>query len=80
LNEFKLKKYFKQAFHTSVFQLLQEERLKMAKRLLYEGEKNVSMIAYELGYAHPQHFNRAFKKQFGIAPGELLKQDFNIHM
>jgi AraC-like DNA-binding protein len=52
----------------------------MAKRLLYEGEKNVSMIAYELGYAHPQHFNRAFKKQFGIAPGELLKQDFNIHM
>jgi AraC family transcriptional activator of pyochelin receptor len=73
LNEFKLKKYFKQVFGSSVFALLQEERLKSAKRLIYEGEKNISMIAYELGYAHPQHFNRAFKKRFGVTPLSLLK-------
>ena len=73
LNEFKLKKYFKQVFGTSVFALLHEERLKAAQQLICQGEKNISMIAYELGYAHPQHFQRAFKKRFGITPTQLLK-------
>ena len=73
LNEFKLKKYFKQVFGLSVFALVQEERLKRAKQLIFEDEKNISAIAYELGYAHPQHFQRAFKQQFGVTPGSLLK-------
>ena len=73
LNEFKLKKYFKQVFGLSVFALVQEERLKQAKQLIFEGEKNISAIAYELGYAHPQHFQRAFKQRFGVTPGSLLK-------
>jgi AraC-like DNA-binding protein len=73
LNEFKLKKYFKQVFDNSVFGLLRDERLDAAKRMIFDGEKNISMIAYELGYAHPQHFQRAFKKRFGITPSGLLK-------
>jgi len=73
LNEFKLKKYFRQVFGLSVFALVQEERLKRAKQLIFEGEKNISAIAYELGYAHPQHFQRAFKQRFGVTPGSLLK-------
>ena len=73
LNEFKLKKYFKLVFGTTVFGMIQEERLKAARYLIREGEKNISQIAYELGYAHPQHFHRAFKKRFGLTPSELLK-------
>lgn len=73
LNEFKLKKYFKQVFGTTVFGMLQEERLKAACCLIKEGEKNISQIAYKLGYAHPQHFHRAFKKRFGFTPTELVK-------
>jgi AraC family transcriptional activator of pyochelin receptor len=73
LNEFKLKKYFRQVFGLSVFALVQEERLKRAKQLIFEGEKNISAIAYELGYAHSQHFQRAFKQRFGVTPGSLLK-------
>jgi len=73
LNEFKLKKYFGQVFGMSVFALVQEERLKLAKQLIFEGGKNISAIAYELGYAHPQHFQRAFKQRFGVTPGSLLK-------
>ncbi len=68
LNEFKLKKYFKQVFGTTVFGMLQEERLKAARYLIKEGQKSISQIAYELGYAHPQHFQRAFKKRFGLTP------------
>jgi AraC family transcriptional regulator, transcriptional activator of the genes for pyochelin and ferripyochelin receptors len=73
LNEFKLKKYFMQVFQTSVFSFVQTERLEEAKRMIYQGGKNISEIAYELGYAHPQHFHRAFKKRFGITPKALLK-------
>lgn len=73
LNEFKLKKYFKQVFQTSVFGFVQSQRLEEAKRMIYQGGKNISEIAYELGYAHPQHFHRAFKKRFGMAPMALLK-------
>jgi AraC-like DNA-binding protein len=73
LNEFKLKKYFVQLFGASVFGFVQSERLELAKNMIYQGEKNVSEIAYHLGYAHPQHFHRAFKKKFGRTPGELRK-------
>ncbi len=71
LNQFKLKKYFKQVFGMSVFGFVQEERLIKAKQMIREGEKNISGIAYNLGYAHPQHFHRAFKKRFGVSPGSL---------
>lgn len=73
LNEFKLKKGFRQLFQNSVLGFVNEHRLNEAQRLIYEGEKNISSIAYELGYAHPQHFQRAFKKRFGVTPGSLLK-------
>jgi len=73
LNAFKLKKGFRQLFQNSVIAFVNEQRLADAKRLIYEGEKNMSAIAYELGYAHPQHFQRAFKKRYGVTPGSLLK-------
>lgn len=73
LNEFKLKQYFKQVFNTTVFGYLQEARLIKAKALIMEGEQNISQIAYTLGYAHPQHFQRAFKKRFGITPSGFKK-------
>lgn len=74
LNEFKLKQYFRQVFNTTVFGYLQEARLARAKAMLVEGEQNISEIAYTLGYAHPQHFQRAFKKRFGITPGKVISR------
>lgn len=41
-----------------------------AKTLLSEGEKNVSEIAYELGFRYPHHMTRVFKKVTGITPNE----------
>ena len=73
MNEFKLKKGFRQLFQNTVYGFVNEHRLQEARRLIYEGAKNMSVIAYELGYAHPQHFQRAFKKRFGVTPGSLLK-------
>ncbi|MFB6456272.1 helix-turn-helix transcriptional regulator [Chitinophaga sp. Hz27] len=73
LNEFKLKKGFRLLFGQSVFGFVSNERLNTARQQILQGDHNISEIAYALGYTHPQHFHRAFKKKFGLTPGALLK-------
>ena len=71
LNEFKLKKGFKEVFGATVFGHFNTLRLQRALLLLRNTDRSVTEIAYETGYAHPQHFHRAFKRQFGVAPGQM---------
>ncbi len=68
LNEYKLKRGFKEIFQTTVFGYLADFRLDAARRALLEGEKTISEIAFALGYSSPQHFSHAFKKKFGTPP------------
>lgn len=68
LNEYKLKKGFKETFGNTVFGYLAEQRLSLAQQYLRDTEKTAAEIAFELGYATPQHFNNAFKGKFGITP------------
>lgn len=73
LNEFSLKRGFRQLFGTSVGGFVQAQRLDEARHLLLAGDQTVAEIAYQLGYAHPQHFHRAFKKHFGLTPKQLTR-------
>jgi AraC-like DNA-binding protein len=68
LNEYKLKRGFKETFNNTVFGYLAEQRLHLAHRYLLDTKKTAAEISYELGYATPQHFNNAFKKKFGLTP------------
>ena len=49
-------------------------RLKKSRELLSSMEYNVSEVAYAVGYNDPKYFSRIFKKQFGQAPSDFLKQ------
>ena len=49
-------------------------RLKKSVDLLATMEFNVSEVAYAVGYNDPKYFSRIFKKQFGKAPSDYLKQ------
>jgi AraC-like DNA-binding protein len=71
LNEYKLKRGFKEMFNTTVFGYLTEQRLYLAQRYLRDTQKTASEIALQLGYATPQHFNNAFKKKFGFTPASV---------
>ena len=71
LNEYKLKRGFKETFQTTVFGYLTAQRLLLAKRYLLDTDKTAAEIAFDLGYATPQHFNNAFKKHFGHTPDSL---------
>jgi len=48
-------------------------RLHKARKLLLETDKNVSEIAYEVGFADPNYFTRAFTEEQGMTPTELRK-------
>ncbi len=48
-------------------------RLHKARKLLQETDRNVSEIALEVGFAHPNYFTRAFVQEHGITPKEMRK-------
>ncbi len=73
INEFKLKRGFKQAFSTTIFGCLQQHRMKTAHTLLRDTSKNTSQVASEVGYANVSHFINAYRRQFGITPGSFKK-------
>ena len=73
LNEYKLKRGFKEIFNNTVFGYLTERRLQLAYQYLRDTEKTAAEISYELGYASPQHFNNAFSKKFGVTPSAVRK-------
>ena len=68
LNEYKLKKGFKETFNNTIFGYLTDQRLQLAHQYLLDTEQTAAEISSQLGYATPQHFNNAFKKKFGITP------------
>ncbi len=49
---------------------IQLKMIDMAKEKIFDTKKSISEIAYELGFKHPQHFTRMFKKQVGMSPNE----------
>jgi AraC-like DNA-binding protein len=47
---------------------IQSKLINMAKEKLFDSNKTISQVAYELGFKYPQHFARLFKKNTGYTP------------
>ncbi|MEJ6978989.1 AraC family transcriptional regulator [Pedobacter sp. P351] len=73
LNDFKLKKGFKELLGTTVFSYLNDLRMKKAWVMLTKEKRSVNDVSYEIGYKNPHHFTTAFKKKFGMLPSHLNK-------
>lgn len=73
LNEFKLKKGFKQMFGISVHAYLIHRRLETARLLFEETGMSVSEVAYQVGYGNLSYFTLSFRNKFGINPGEYAR-------
>lgn len=50
---------------------IQSKLISIAKERIFDPSKSLAEIAYELGFKHPQHFSRMFKKTTGLAPSEF---------
>lgn len=77
LNEFKLKKGFREYYRTTVFGYLRQKRMERASRILAIRQCSVIEAAQEVGYSNPSHFSRAFRKTFGMNPREYLLKNRN---
>lgn len=71
INEYKLKNGFKELFGMTVFGYIHQSRMALARKLLLGTSKTAQEIAYETGYGSPQHFSKAFKKEFGVPPNSI---------
>lgn len=49
---------------------IQTKVINLAKEKIFNLNKSISEVAYELSFKYPQHFNRLFKKKTGITPLE----------
>jgi len=73
LNDYKLKLGFKELFGTTVFGYVRALRMDEARKILEQGEGNVSEAALMVGYHNISHFAALFRKTYGYNPSELGK-------
>jgi len=55
----------------SALEYIQTKLIEEAKERVFDVNKTVSEIAYELGFKYPQHFSRLFKQKVGHSPNEF---------
>lgn len=73
LNRSKLNNGLKERIGKTAGKLIREIRFEKAKFLLSTANKNVSEVAFELGFKDPNYFSTSFKDYFGYPPSDLKK-------
>ena len=48
--------------------------MKKARAMLKESNKTVESIAASVGYENVEHFNRLFKKSYGMTPVQFRRE------
>lgn len=59
-------------------EFIRHVRLQRAAHLLKAGDRQVAEVAYDVGFNDPNYFNRVFRKEFGMSPGEWGKMEHEI--
>jgi len=59
----------------SAQEYIQDKLIGIAKERIFDINKSIGEIAYELGFKYPQHFTRLFKQKTGMAPNEYRRQN-----
>lgn len=55
---------------TSAQEYIQTKIIEVAKNRIFDANKTINEIAFELGFKYPQHFSRLFKNRVGVTPNE----------
>ncbi|MBH8571583.1 helix-turn-helix transcriptional regulator [Nostocaceae cyanobacterium CENA369] len=73
LNDFKLKRGFREMFGTTVCGYVQSLRLEQAQQLLLGTNLTIAEIASQVGYESISHFSYLFKRRFGVTPRDYRR-------
>jgi AraC-like DNA-binding protein len=69
----KLKNRFKQVYGMKLYEFYNHHRLEQAKEMLKTGSYSVKQVGINIGFSNLSNFAKAFKKEFGLLPKDLLK-------
>jgi len=69
-----LSKYIKEKVGMTFQEVVKEERMKRARLLLKETAHTVETIAANVGYENVEHFNRLFKRSYGMTPMQYRRE------
>lgn len=70
-----LSKYIKERTGSTFQEIVKKARMKKAQALLKETNQTVEMIASRVGYETVEHFNRLFKKAYGMTPVQFRRRN-----
>lgn len=65
----------KKETHQSAKDYIQNKTIEVAKKIVFETDKTINEIAFEMGFRYPQHFTRLFKQKVGLSPNEYRNQN-----
>ena len=69
----KLKTKFKQIYGMKLYEFYNRNRLEKAREMLQTGKYSVKQAGMDIGFSNLSNFAKAFKKEFGILPKDILK-------
>lgn len=69
-----LQRKFKQELGFTVVDYVRNRRLESVMESLKKERISISEAAYMAGYNHPSNFITAFKRKFGVTPGEMMAE------
>jgi AraC family transcriptional activator of mtrCDE len=74
-----LVRMFQKTVRMAPVEFLAELRLSLARRRLSATTLSLAQIAAEIGYRSESSFSRAFRRRFGVTPGETRKSPSSVH-
>lgn len=74
LSKDRFEHFFRENFSISALQYIQNYRMKMAKKLIKEGNAPVSKVSQMVGFADYNYFGRCFRNHYGCTPTQMAKK------
>lgn len=74
LSKDRFEHFFRENFGVSALQYIQNYRMKMAKKLIKEGNIPISKVAEMVGFADYNYFGRTFRNHYGCTPTQMVRK------
>jgi AraC-like DNA-binding protein len=71
---------FRQHTGTTIHAYLTRYRLEVASQRLVDGSRSIKEVAHACGYPDVRHFTTAFRRRWGVTPGEVRARNGTTHL